>query len=62
MSGSIVLRGGTVLTLDDAHRVLPGADVLVTDDRIVAIGAALEVPAGTVEGIQSRSGVRSAHA
>ncbi|MGW5721637.1 amidohydrolase family protein [Amycolatopsis sp. NPDC003865] len=49
MSGSIVLRGGTVLTLDDAHRVLPGEDVLVEGDRITAIGAALEVPAGTEE-------------
>ncbi|NBH05414.1 amidohydrolase family protein [Amycolatopsis sp. SID8362] len=47
MSGSIVLRGGTVLT--DAHRVLPGEDVLVTGDRIAAIGPALEVPAGTEE-------------
>ncbi|MEV4146896.1 amidohydrolase family protein [Amycolatopsis sp. NPDC049691] len=49
MSGSIVLRGGTVLTLDDAHRVLPAADVLVTGDEIAAIGPALEVPAGTEE-------------
>ncbi|WP_370963388.1 amidohydrolase family protein [Amycolatopsis sp. cg9] len=47
MSGSIVLRGGTVLA--DAHRVLPGEDVLVTGDRIAAIGPALEVPAGTEE-------------
>jgi cytosine/adenosine deaminase-related metal-dependent hydrolase len=49
MSGSIVLRGGTVLTLDDARRVLPGEDVLVDGDRITAIGPALEVPAGTTE-------------
>ncbi|GHF91840.1 MULTISPECIES: amidohydrolase family protein [Amycolatopsis] len=49
MSGSIVLRGGTVLTLDDARRVLPGEDVLVEGDRITAIGPALEVPAGTTE-------------
>ncbi|MGW3996442.1 amidohydrolase family protein [Amycolatopsis sp. NPDC004772] len=49
MSESIVLRGGTVLTLDDARRVLPGADVLVEGDRITAIGPALEVPAGTTE-------------
>jgi len=45
----VVLRGGTVLTLDEAHRVLPGEDVLVDGDRITAIGPALEVPAGTVE-------------
>ncbi|KDN18780.1 amidohydrolase family protein [Amycolatopsis rifamycinica] len=49
MSGSIVLRGGTVLTLDDARRVLPGEDVLVEGDRITAIGPALAVPAGTTE-------------
>ncbi|HEY3467447.1 MAG TPA: amidohydrolase family protein [Amycolatopsis sp.] len=49
MSGPIVLRGGTVLTLDDAHRVLPGTDVLVEGDRITAIGPALEVPEGTTE-------------
>ncbi|WIV54899.1 amidohydrolase family protein [Amycolatopsis nalaikhensis] len=49
MPGPIVLRGGTVLTLDDAHRVLPGTDVLVEGDRITAIGPALEVPEGTTE-------------
>ncbi|MGY1843628.1 amidohydrolase family protein [Modestobacter sp. SYSU DS0875] len=45
----VVLRGGTVLTMDDAHTVLPEADVLVVDDRIAAVGTALEVPAGTLE-------------
>jgi cytosine/adenosine deaminase-related metal-dependent hydrolase len=45
----VVLRGGTVLTLDGARRVLTDTDVLVTGDRIAAIGPALEVPAGTVE-------------
>lgn len=45
----VVLRGGTVLTVDDAHRVLPGTDVLVVGDRIAAVGAALEVPPGTRE-------------
>ncbi|WP_410612723.1 amidohydrolase family protein [Amycolatopsis sp. lyj-109] len=49
MSGSIVLRGGTVLTLDDARRVLTGEDVLVEGDRITAIGPALDVPPGTTE-------------
>ncbi|MET8849662.1 amidohydrolase family protein [Amycolatopsis sp. NPDC004625] len=47
--GPVVLRGGTVLTLDDARRVLPGADVLVEGDRITAIGPALDVPPGTTE-------------
>src|SRR4051812_4698716 len=56
MSGSIVLRGGTVLTLDDARRVLAGEDVLVEGDRITAIGPALEVPPGTTE-IDATGGV-----
>ena len=37
-SGSVVLRGGTVLTVDATHRVLPDTDVLVTGDRIAEIG------------------------
>jgi 5-methylthioadenosine/S-adenosylhomocysteine deaminase len=45
----VVLRGGTVLTMDDAHTVLTGADVLVVDDRIAGVGQALEVPEGTQE-------------
>ncbi|WP_433505256.1 amidohydrolase family protein [Pseudonocardia halophobica] len=45
----IVLRGGTVLTMDPAKRVLAGQDVLVTDGRIAALGPDLEVPEGTVE-------------
>ena len=45
----IVLRGGTVLTMDDAHTVLTHADVLVVGDRIAAVGTALEVPEGTQE-------------
>jgi cytosine/adenosine deaminase-related metal-dependent hydrolase len=45
----VLLRGGLVLTMDDAHRVLPGADVLVVGDRIAAVGEDLDVPDGTVE-------------
>ncbi len=45
----VVLRGGTVLTMDDRHTVLPGADVLVADHRIAAVGRALDVPEGTQE-------------
>jgi cytosine/adenosine deaminase-related metal-dependent hydrolase len=48
-STPVVLRGGTVLTVDAAHTVLPGHDVLVTGETIAAIGPALEVPDGTVE-------------
>jgi cytosine/adenosine deaminase-related metal-dependent hydrolase len=52
----VVLRGGTVLAVDDAHSVLPDTDVLVVGDRISAVGPALEVPAGTRE-IDARGGV-----
>ncbi len=45
----VVLRGGTVLTVDAARTVLEGHDVLVVDDRVAAIGVGLEVPAGTDE-------------
>ena len=45
----VVLRGGTVLTMDGQRRVLTDHDVLVVDDRIAAIGPALAVPEGTVE-------------
>ncbi|QRP49275.1 amidohydrolase family protein [Amycolatopsis sp. FDAARGOS 1241] len=45
----VVLRGGTVLTVDATRRVLPGHDVLVTGDTITAIGPDLAVPEGTVE-------------
>ncbi len=45
----IVFRNATVLTLDDAHHVLDGADVLITGERIAGVGPALEVPAGTAE-------------
>lgn len=45
----VVLRGGTVLTVDAAHSVLPGHDVLVVGETIAAIGPDLSVPPGTVE-------------
>src|SRR5690348_13043281 len=45
----IVLRHGTVLTMNDAHDVLRDADVLVTGDRIAGVGPGLEVPEGTFE-------------
>ncbi|MEU3985564.1 amidohydrolase family protein [Streptomyces sp. NPDC026672] len=43
----LVLRGGTVLPMDHTRQVLTGADVLVVDDRIAAVGHGLEVPEGT---------------
>ena len=45
----VVLRGGTVLTMDDAHTILTDADVLVTGDRIAAVGPRLQAPDGALE-------------
>jgi len=45
----IVLRGGTVLVMDDARSVLPGADVLISGDTVTAVGPRLAVPDGTIE-------------
>ena len=45
----VVLRGGTVLTMNDAHDVLHDADVLVTGEEIAAVGPGLEVPEGAAE-------------
>src|SRR5215211_1126042 len=45
----IVLRRGTVLTMNDAHDVLRDADVLVLGDEIAAVGPDLEVPEGALE-------------
>ena len=43
----LVFRDAMVLTMDGARRVLPGADVLVTGDRVAAVGRGLAVPEGT---------------
>jgi 5-methylthioadenosine/S-adenosylhomocysteine deaminase len=40
----VIIRNGLVLTMDDAHTVLPGADVLVIDGRIAGIGHGLAAP------------------
>ncbi|MBK6018542.1 amidohydrolase family protein [Streptomyces sp. MBT53] len=45
----VVLRGGTVLPMDRTRRVLGDTDVLVTGDRITAVGPRLAVPEGTAE-------------
>jgi 5-methylthioadenosine/S-adenosylhomocysteine deaminase len=45
----VVLRHGTVLTMDDARSVLTDADVLVVGERIEAVGPRLDVPEGTME-------------
>ena len=49
MSDPVVLRGGTVLTMDDSHTVLADADVLVEGDRITAVGPRLAAPEGALE-------------
>lgn len=45
---AVLLRGGTVLPMDDARSVLTAADVLVTGDRIAAIGQELATPDGAL--------------
>jgi cytosine/adenosine deaminase-related metal-dependent hydrolase len=44
----VVLRGGTVLPMDDRRQVLTRTDVLIVDDRIAAVGPDLPVPEGTI--------------
>ncbi|MBR7743115.1 amidohydrolase family protein [Phycicoccus sp. BSK3Z-2] len=46
---AVLFRGGTVLTMDDAHTVLEDADVLVVGDRIAEVGTGLSGPDGTLE-------------
>jgi cytosine/adenosine deaminase-related metal-dependent hydrolase len=45
---AVLLRGGTVLPMDDARSVLPDTDVLVQDDRVVAVGKGLTAPDGAL--------------
>jgi cytosine/adenosine deaminase-related metal-dependent hydrolase len=40
----VVFRNATVLTMDGAHTVLQGADLLVAGDRIAAVGTGLDAP------------------
>src|SRR3954464_8424249 len=44
----VLFSGGTVLTMDDTHTLLTGADVLVVDDRIAEVGPGLTAPEGAV--------------
>ncbi|GAA2338254.1 amidohydrolase family protein [Dactylosporangium salmoneum] len=46
---AVLLRNGLVLTMDDAHTVLPGTDVLIVGERIAGIGPNLTAPPGAVE-------------
>ena len=52
----IVFRNGIVLTMDDAHTVIPNGDVLVIDGKIAEVGVALSVPDGTFE-IDAKGGI-----
>ncbi len=45
----VVFRNATVLTMDGAHTVLHGADLLVAGDRIAAVGTGLDAPDDAVE-------------
>jgi len=45
----VVFRNGLVLTMDDAHTVLDGGDVLVVGDRIAQVGHHLVAPEGALE-------------
>ena len=48
-AGSLLLRGGRVLTMAGGDRTIEDADILITRDRIAAIGprGSLKVPDGT---------------
>jgi CRISPR-associated endonuclease/helicase Cas3 len=52
----VVLRGGTVLTMDAASAVLRDTDVLIVGDRIAAVGPQLAVPHDAEE-IDARGGI-----
>jgi hypothetical protein len=45
----VLFRNATVLTMDDAHGVLTGGDVLVVGDRIAEVGHGLAAPDGALE-------------
>jgi cytosine/adenosine deaminase-related metal-dependent hydrolase len=46
---AVLLRGGTVLPMDEARSVLTGTDVLVVGDRVAAVGPNLTAPDGALE-------------
>jgi cytosine/adenosine deaminase-related metal-dependent hydrolase len=52
----VVLRGGTVLTMDDAHTVRTDADVLVVDGKIAAVRPHLDAPPDAFE-VDARGGI-----
>ena len=44
--GTLLVRGGHVITMDPGTGDVPGADVLVSDGAIAAVGTGLSAPAG----------------
>jgi 5-methylthioadenosine/S-adenosylhomocysteine deaminase len=52
----VVLRRGTVLTMNDAHDVLHDADVLVVGERIAGVGPNLDAPDDAFE-IDASNGI-----
>ena len=50
----VLFRNGTVLTMDDAHTVVQGGDVLVVDDKIAEVGTGLTAPDGAAGGRRDR--------
>jgi cytosine/adenosine deaminase-related metal-dependent hydrolase len=46
---AVLLRGGTVLPMDETRSVLTNTDVLVIDDRVAAVGKGLVAPDGALE-------------
>src|SRR6266498_6069925 len=55
-SRPVLLRGGTVLPMDDARSVLTDTDVLVIDDKIAKVGQNVTAPDGAME-IDARGGI-----
>ncbi|WP_033341403.1 amidohydrolase family protein [Catenuloplanes japonicus] len=52
----VIFRNGLVLTMDDSHTVLPGADLLVVGGRIAEVGTGLTAP-DDAEEIDATGGV-----